>query len=632
MRRRGRHGFGQLLRGAGVLALTAALTPARADDASVRRHAVLVGVNEGGGSLEPLQYAEMDAERMSAVLVELAGMDPADVTVLYAPTAVELKDALHAHADVAEGSSQDMFVFYYSGHADARGLRLGAEVYPFDTLKADIRAMPAEVKLGVLDACRSGTITRLKGASLTTPFLVEEQLSAEGEAWMTATSADESAQESDRLRGSFFTHYLISGLRGAADTGDGEVSLDEAYRYASDRVVDSTGGTTGGVQHPNFDYRLKGQGELTLTRVAQGHSTVTFPPELSGQVTVLKMPDRTPVAEVAKVAGRPSVLALAPGSYLLRLRPTTGLETREALVGLADGGRVTVTRWGDVNLERGGTKGPGFGQDALELARRTAEASKPWLADAVNAHDLRHSALAAGSLSVLLPGAGQFYNKQWLKGGLYLATAATFFSGSLVAVDPDNQFFHGSITGPDFLRLSAAMVYGASIADASYNAERREERRPYTGWTLSSSAAWIPEQPTSPWVAGMNAEWVPNKHFSIAIDRAGWTSAAPGTGAWGIGGKGSVFFLQGDRLRPSFFVASGMRYRYDQLNAGFLSGSVGWGLGMRWYVTPRYFVEHELRWETEGGEGQVALGGGLGVHFGKATSRRTLETRPVEME
>ena len=142
--------------------------------AGVLRHAIIVGANEGGGSLEPLHYAEMDAGRVSEVLMDLGGFDVPYITVLYGPTPDELKAAVRSHAAIASSFDDDMFVFYYSGHADARGLRLSDQLYTFEALKADIRAMPSEMKLGILDACRSGTITRLKGAQVTAPFLVED--------------------------------------------------------------------------------------------------------------------------------------------------------------------------------------------------------------------------------------------------------------------------------------------------------------------------------------------------------------------------------------------------------------------------------------------------------------------------
>src|SRR5687767_13082536 len=99
---------------------------------------------------------------MAEVLVELGGFDPAHVTVLYAPDSTKIRAALKAHADVAASFEEDMFLLYYSGHADARGLRIDQETYTFEALKAEFHAMPAEVRLGILDACRSGAITRLK--------------------------------------------------------------------------------------------------------------------------------------------------------------------------------------------------------------------------------------------------------------------------------------------------------------------------------------------------------------------------------------------------------------------------------------------------------------------------------------
>lgn len=586
--------------------------------ATVLRHALIVGANEGGRGLDPLRYAELDAQRVAEVLTELGGFDPAHIDVLYAPTAGELKAALHAHSAVSGSFDDDLFLFYYSGHADARGLRLGADLYGYETLRGDIRAMPAEVKLGVLDACRSGTITRLKGAALSAPFLVEERLAAEGEAWMTATSADESAQESDRLRGSFFTHYLLSGLRGAADTGDGAVSLDEAYQYAYDRVVDHTGGTEAGAQHPIRDDRLTRQGGLTLTHVIEGRATVTLPAETEGDVTILRMPDRTPVAEVTKKPGRTVTLALAPGTYKLRL--ANGRDIREAMIGLSDGSRVVASRWGSVNAEAGTAKGGEFARDALELARQGGQEGASWATHALNRDDLRHSPLIAGGASVLVPGAGQLYNGQWVKGGLLFAGTFAFLGGSLVSAD--DTFFNGSITGPDFFRLTAAMLYGVAVADAAYEARRDEPFRPMRGVTVSTAAHWSGEfGPGTPYIAGVNVEWLAAPNLSVALDRVGWTRTPDGRSNWNFGSRFELSFLEGKRWRPGAFVAIGARVRTDPARADEgateLFGVAGGGLNLRWYVTPRYFLEYETRVETEGDSPIFLFGGGLGVHFGR---------------
>jgi hypothetical protein len=224
------------------------------------RHAVVVGANDGGGCSRRCCTPSRTPERFAHVLVELGDFDEQLVTVLYRPTETALREALAAHAAIAEQYPDDLFLFYYSGHADGQGLRLGDERYWFDALKHDFRAVDSDVRVGVLDACRSGTITRFKGAAVTESIFGVEGTIAEGEAWLTASAPDELAQESESLRGGFFTHYLLSGMRGAADTDDGVVALDELYRYTFDRVVEVTGRTGIGTQHPYYENDLEGAG------------------------------------------------------------------------------------------------------------------------------------------------------------------------------------------------------------------------------------------------------------------------------------------------------------------------------------------------------------------------------------
>lgn len=70
------------------------------------------------------------------------------------------------------------------------------------------------------------------------------------------SSADEAAQESDRIGGSFFTHALVSGMRGAADaSGDGKITLTEAYRFAFEETLQRTAQTQFGSQHPAYEIR-----------------------------------------------------------------------------------------------------------------------------------------------------------------------------------------------------------------------------------------------------------------------------------------------------------------------------------------------------------------------------------------
>jgi hypothetical protein len=165
--------------------------------------------------------------------------------------------------------AEDTLIVFFSGHADADGLHLGSATVPFERLKNLVEASAARVKLLIVDACRSGGITRTKGASPAESFAIaiENRLDVEGMAIVTSSAGSEDSQESDVLRGSFFTHHLIHGLLGPADRDrDRQVTLHEAYGYAYRETLRSTGRTSA-LQHPTFAYDLTGRGEMVLARL-----------------------------------------------------------------------------------------------------------------------------------------------------------------------------------------------------------------------------------------------------------------------------------------------------------------------------------------------------------------------------
>ena len=122
---------------------------------------------------------------------------------------------------------------------------------------ASVRTWCAGVGITILDACASGAITRLKGGQARPAFLDDVSSEVKGYAFLTSSSDNEAAQESERLRGSFFTYALLTGLRGAADvTGDGKVTLNEAYQFAFNETLVQTTPTQAGAQHPAYDIKM----------------------------------------------------------------------------------------------------------------------------------------------------------------------------------------------------------------------------------------------------------------------------------------------------------------------------------------------------------------------------------------
>ena len=329
-----------------VLALWLALGLAlltSAASAEITRYAVIAGNDTGVEGDVPLRYAGADAAKVYEVLDSLGEFRPENMVLLQGRTGSELSRVLISmNARIrAEGSAgRDAILFvYYSGHADSQALHAGGERLDLELLQRLVQGSSASFRVLVLDACRSGSLTRVKGAEKTAPFpvLLDAGLSGEGLALLTSSTSDEDAQESDELRGSFFTHYFVSGLRGAADrNGDGSVSVEEAYGYSYQHTLRASSQTLYGTQHPTFRFDLKGKGAVPLTWVSArpgrgGH--MAFPP---GHAYMLFAGDEQGpvVAEVGEHDAR-RVLALESGTYFVRGRARDHL--LEGLIELAPG-------------------------------------------------------------------------------------------------------------------------------------------------------------------------------------------------------------------------------------------------------------------------------------------------------
>jgi hypothetical protein len=311
-----------------LVALVVTLFTCRSALAEVQRFAVVVGNDYGSPPDAQLRYAEKDASKFAEVLRDLGGFAPANIAILRGESAETARSTLIAVNDRIRTASelpntQTLLFVYYSGHADARSLHLGSSLFAFSELAQLVRGSPATFRLLVVDACRSGTLTRVKGGRVVAPFALNDgALRGEGLAFLTASSANEDAQESDEIGGSFFTHALVSGMLGAADTNqDGNVVLEEAYRYAYDATLRSTSRTYAGTQHPSFRYDVRGQDSLVLTRPAalrKSRAELQFP----AGIAFLVMRSDSSGGVVGEVGARDPVrsLSLRPGSYFVRGR------------------------------------------------------------------------------------------------------------------------------------------------------------------------------------------------------------------------------------------------------------------------------------------------------------------------
>ncbi|WP_240357091.1 caspase family protein [Myxococcus eversor] len=347
-------------------------------EAGTRRIAVLVGHNVGSGERPPLRYAEADAVKLAGVLSELGDVPASDLIVLQGQDLTTVRAALDAAAKKVDSlrvlpDTRVVLLFYFSGHSDGVALELGTERLLYADLRRWLDATQADVRLAIVDSCRSGALLRFKGGRPGPSFELRltDEVHSTGHALLTSSAEDELALESREVGGSLFTHHLVSGLRGAADaSGDGLVTLAEAYQYAYAHTVSATADVLTGAQHPAYDYRLTGKGELILTQLPSPGTALELPNDF--ERALLLRPGRGQVlAELGP--GAVPRLAVPPGDYELRAW-RAGKQHQGTLRTAA--GQVRKVRWEDLQpvapaSSVGGTKG------GEEPASRTAMSASP---------------------------------------------------------------------------------------------------------------------------------------------------------------------------------------------------------------------------------------------------------------
>ena len=256
-----------------------------------QRHvwAVVVGINDYP-RLPKLKYAVNDARGFYRLLVEDNRVPAENVTLLLDEQAslVNLRSTLGTRLKNA-ARENDMVIIYFAGHgATERDVTSpdgdGLEKYllAFDTDPADLytTALPmveiarifnrirSERLVFIADSCYSGasggrtiSISGVR-AGISDGFL-ERVAGGKGKVIMTASAPNEVSVEQDELQHGVFTYFLLEGLRGAADAdGDGMVSVDEAYRYVTEKVPPATGQE----QHPVKKGSVEGTLVLSLPR------------------------------------------------------------------------------------------------------------------------------------------------------------------------------------------------------------------------------------------------------------------------------------------------------------------------------------------------------------------------------
>lgn len=158
----------------------------------------------------------------------------------------------------------DVFFFYFSGHGiPGAFLPIDYDGYNnllyHETLRDLFDKNASKHKIVVADACYAGTLAKTKEplSEAIARYYQAFAQSKGGMALLLSSKGEEYSLEDNGLRSGVFSHYLIKGLRGAADrNADGLVSVKEGFDFVYRNVRLYTANVQTPVLIGNFDEKM----------------------------------------------------------------------------------------------------------------------------------------------------------------------------------------------------------------------------------------------------------------------------------------------------------------------------------------------------------------------------------------
>lgn len=234
----------------------------------------VVGVsNYRETSIVDLEFAKADAV---AVRSHYRGLGvPADQVIELvdeSATLANIKRILGTDLVKHANNPDDLVLIYFAGHGEMEADRSSADsdgyskyLLPYDANREDLfgsalsmeelsrilQRLHAERVVLIIDSCFSGAAggrtpyepNITSRGVITDEFLARIASLGKGRVILTASGSREVARESNEHRHGVFTHFLLEGLRGAADIDrDGRIDVDEIYKYVSQKVSVATHG------------------------------------------------------------------------------------------------------------------------------------------------------------------------------------------------------------------------------------------------------------------------------------------------------------------------------------------------------------------------------------------------------
>ncbi len=233
-------------------------------DPKTKIWALVVGVSKYE-HMPRLRYTDDDAYRMYAFFKSPeGGALPADQISVLIDEEATRNNIIQAMQNLfLKADESDVVILYFSGHG-LQGSFIPIDYNGYenklrhDEIKMIMDQSSAKNKICLADACYSGSFVQAKNIKNQLP-LYYHQLgkSKSGAAFMMSSSSGEVSLEGSSIRQGVFSHYLMRGLAGEADTnGDHTVVLSELFDFVHDGVSEYTANSQTPVLFGTYDKNL----------------------------------------------------------------------------------------------------------------------------------------------------------------------------------------------------------------------------------------------------------------------------------------------------------------------------------------------------------------------------------------
>lgn len=218
-------------------------------DKTVDIYACIIGI-ASYSHMPSLKYTDDDAYHLYAFLKSPDGgaIKDKNINLLIDDAATKLNILANLQSITEKADSNDVVLVYLSGHG-LEGSYIPSDFdghnnnLPYFDIIQILDNSAAKHTLCIADACYSGSIANSKNISfqgLQTYYSLFNKLSG-GTAFLASSKSEEVSLEYSGLRHGVFSHFLIEGLKGNADSNSNNiVTIQELYNYVTFKVQNYT--------------------------------------------------------------------------------------------------------------------------------------------------------------------------------------------------------------------------------------------------------------------------------------------------------------------------------------------------------------------------------------------------------